>query len=164
MQGAEGSDDARGLARAREAARAFVPPVGGDPRLPAVLARAAVRQPVRVERLDRSGAAYYLVPFYEGDDLRAIVEVNASGASVAKAGVVSGDGVTFVLDPEAALAAARGLLPELSNPEEPRLGWRPCRESLDSFLPLWIIDHAGGRVYVDQSGRAHHRLTIPGPG
>lgn len=117
-----------------------------------------------MERLDPPGSGYYLVPFYAADELKAIVEVDAATCTVAKAGEVRGPRVAFLLNRESALQAVREDSPQIRDLGEPHLGWRPCKESMDSFLPFWVVDHADGRVFVGQDGRVHERLTTEGLG
>ncbi len=141
---------------AQEAARRGV--FGGDVRLRTAIAESEAGSPVLVERLDRQGAAYYLVPFRQGDRLRAVVEVDARTCEIAKAGAITGPGANFLVTPDRALAAARNVQPGIPDNVLPRLVWQPCRESFDSFYPLWAIPHTAGTVFVDQSGVVHERL------
>lgn len=125
-----------------------------DPALRAAVTHSVPGDPVRVERLDLPGAEYWLIPFADDEGLRAVVEVR-SGRAV-KGGVVTAPGAGFLLAPGAALDAVRatGAAPGPSQ----RLVWQPCAESWDSFQPLWLVDTAGGPVFVDQAGTVHEEL------
>lgn len=149
-------------ADARAAARRGFP--GDDAGLRAALEEGAPGTPALVGRLDREGDAYYLVPFHRGDRLCAVVEVDARRCEVIKAGAVTGAAADFLLPPDRALAAARKVRPGIPDDALARLVWRPCRESFDSFCPLWAISHAAGVVFVDQSSGVHDRLHTDGRG
>ncbi|GAA0310894.1 hypothetical protein [Rhodovulum strictum] len=114
---------------------------------------AAAGEPVYVRRLDLTEGGYYLVPFLRDGTLVAIAEIEAQGCTLAKTGAITAPGTPFLLDPETARAA-------LPVPAEaaPFLGWRPSRESWDSFLPFWVFDTPDGRYFVDQSGQVHRSL------
>ncbi|MCO8146553.1 hypothetical protein NHN26_15130 [Rhodovulum tesquicola] len=114
---------------------------------------AVAGEPAFVHRLDLADAGYYLVPLLREGILVGIAEIEARGCTLAKAGAITAPGTPFLLDPEAARAA----LPVPSG-GAPFLGWQPCRESWDSFLPFWVFDTAEGRFHVDQSGQVHRQL------
>lgn len=92
------------------------------------------------------------------------MQVDIDTCMVTKAGAIRGENVEFLLIKELALKAANQTMPGLEIHRSPWLGWRPCSESFESFQPLWVIEHSTGKIYVDQQGRVHSRLTIEGKG
>ncbi|MCE2971032.1 MAG: hypothetical protein LW847_12600, partial [Burkholderiales bacterium] len=89
-----------------------------------------------------------------------IVQLDADTLAVESAAQVLDPTAGALLSPARALEVARSAFPLFTDWQVPLLGWRPCRESFDSFRPLWVVAHTAGQVYVDQSGRAFARLTI----
>jgi hypothetical protein len=115
--------------------------------------------PVRVARLDRGGC-YLLLVLADAQGPRGVVQLDADNLAVESAAQVRDPTAGALLSPERALEVARSAFPLFTDWQVPLLGWRPCRESFDSFRPLWVVAHTAGQVYVDQSGRAFARLTI----
>jgi hypothetical protein len=114
--------------------------------------------PIQVERLDRPGA-YFLIPILDTSGLRGIVQIDADQGTVESSAAIRDPGSRFLLSADAALEAASRALPETAGWQTPYLGWRPCRESFDSFAPFWVVPHDGGRVFVTQAGAVFEALT-----
>lgn len=113
----------------------------------------------RVRRLDRPGEAYFLVVF--GDDKAAVgvAAVDAAKGEVGTSARLAGRGPHLTGD--AAWAVRQAGLDPSARAE---LVWKPSRASRSPLYPLWEIDTARDRVYVDQQGAVWRRLDPPGPG
>lgn len=117
-----------------------------------------VEKPIRVARLDRGGY-FLLVPLRDGLERRGLVQLDAETLAVESIAAVSGDQILSLLSPQEALAMAQAAFPQEHGWREPELGWRPCRESYSSLMPLWVVGHAEGQVYVGQDGRVFAQLS-----
>ena len=118
-----------GSAAAQRAAESFEPSADGDRSLAFALSQSRSSKPVHVERLDRPGASYYLVPFYSKECLRAIVEVDAESCEVSKTGTIHGEKVEFLLECKVAVKTVKQLLPKLRD----LLNTRTSRDNHDVF-------------------------------
>jgi hypothetical protein len=114
--------------------------------------------PARVVRLDRPGA-YVLVPVRDTAGLRGIVQLDNASGNVESSAAIRDPSSPFLLDEGTALAAARGARPDRRGWKSPFLGWRACRECPSSLLPLWVVPHSGGEVFVTQSGEVLDAIT-----
>jgi hypothetical protein len=113
---------------------------------------------VPVQRLDRE-ESYLLVPLRDTTGMRGIVQLDAGGQDVESVAVVRDAKKPFLLSAEEAMSAAQTALPNAREWGAPYLGWKPCRESFDSLMPLWVIPHATGHAFVTQVGRVFVALT-----
>ncbi|MBU7035852.1 MAG: PepSY domain-containing protein [Theionarchaea archaeon] len=119
--------------------------------------------PLLVERLDRPGDAYYLVPWRIKEGVVFIVEVDAAtGAMLASSTFPNPIPSPFLLPEDAAHCAAREF-PQYTL-GEPRLVWKPCRESTSSMRPFYQIPFDHGFLYVDMEGSTLLELTPLGLG
>jgi len=80
--------------------------------------------------------------------------MDADTLAIESVAAVSGREVLQLLPAAEALALAQAAFPQQRRWQPPALGWRPCRESYSSFMPLWVVEHAEGQVYVTQAGQA----------
>lgn len=113
-----------------------------------------------VRRLDRDGAAYYLVVFGEEDAAVAVATVDAAAGRVESSARLPGGG------PHLVVGRARALeLAGLGAASRAELVWRPCRASYSPLYPLWEVTGAGGaRRFVDQQGGVWPSPGEAGPG
>lgn len=118
----------------------------------------------RVVRLDQAGGAYFLVPLRDAVGLRGIVQIDARTGREEISAAIKDPASGFLLSAPAAREAARKARPQVREWGETHLGWLPSPESFDSMRPLWVVNHADGAVYVDQSGHVFDELTASGRG
>jgi len=141
-------------AEARAAALAGLPAPLKDE-----ISGAVAGDPVHVRRLDREDAGYFLVPLLYTGRMVALAEIDAENCALSKAAAIRDSAAGTRIDAAAARRAAGAPADAAAW-----LGWQPCRESWDSFLPFWVVETSRGPVYVDQSGMAHRRLTTSARG
>ena len=91
--------------------------------------------------------------------MRGIVQVDADSRVVEASADIRDPSTRFLASSAAALAAARKVLVDTRGWQEPFLAWRPCRESMDSMRPLWVVPHAEGQAFVTQDLRVFAALT-----
>ena len=120
-------------------------------------------KPVLVERLDKAGVCYYLIPWNTGLGTELIVRVDASTGKLL--GVVQRVEPTAspFLSAREALVQARAELPEVEF-GLPRCFWFPCRQSTTPIRPFYEFPFEGGALYVDMDGVVYRKLTPLGPG
>lgn len=134
-----------------------------DPSVKSALKTGHPETPLLVERLDRPGDAYYLVPWRIKEGVVFIVEVDAAtGAMLASSTFPNPIPSPFLLPEEAAHFAAREF-PQYTL-GKPRLVWKPCRESTSSMRPFYQIPCDHGFLYVDMDGSTLLELTPLGLG
>ena len=133
------------------------------------LARAIQRghpgAPYLVERLDRPGRAYFLVPWIEveGEGAVLLVEVDATSGAMLGVTALSAPDPSPLLTSEQALGCAERDLPGYTF-TGCQLVWQPCRESTSPSRPFYRIRHEGGAIYVDMAGITYQNLTPLGHG
>lgn len=149
---------------ARVALAAFASGAGADPSNPTPPGPVTVGAPLHVERLDRPGRSYFLVPIEEASGIVGVVQVGGEDGQIEQAARLRAPATRLHLSSDEALAAAAQARPELRGWGTPFLGWRPCTESFDSMAPFWVIPHAAGRVHIDIRGRVHGELGTGGRG
>jgi hypothetical protein len=144
-----------------------------------VLDGAEPGEPVLVERLDRRGSYYYIVPMgRDGREMAAAARVDARFGDYLQAVALPEPAPNFleplareavlklVLDQKIELPEYRG---ELLLREElicvyPVLVWKPCRESLSPFYPFRMITVGSERLYIRSDGRIFTQLNQDGRG
>lgn len=114
--------------------------------------------PVRVDRLDRP-SAYYIVPIRDAAGLRGIVQLDDQGVSIESIAEIRDPSTVFLATKNAVLNAVRTAFPNRQDWHTPFLAWRPCRESLNSMRPFWVVPHAKGQAYVTQDCEVFELLT-----
>ena len=114
---------------------------------------------LRVRRLDREGAAYYLVLFGEDDATVAVAALDAAGGGLETSARLPGRAAHLAVGRERARELAG--LGESSRAE---LVWTPCRATRSQLYPLWEVSDGGARVFVDQRGGVWRSLDAGGPG
>ena len=134
-------------------------------------------KPVIVERLDRPGNYYYIVPM--GPDERTIsaaVSVDAIHGDYQQAVALPEAGPNFLASlgrtPRSIIGRALELPDEAGHLrlrkgmycEYPVLVWRPCRESLSPFYPFRMITVGDHRVYIRSDGEVFTHLHTDGRG
>ena len=153
-----------GLAEYRLAESKF-----GEP----VLRSGRAGQPLLVQRLDRTGDFYYLVPWLRNGRLSALIDVDARfGVFKSLRVLTSGGGDWWPGGRSSGLARSLdGRTFEL--PEErgrfkvypgtycvpPVLVWKPCRESWSPHLPFYHVVVGGHSLYVRNDGPVFTHLT-----
>lgn len=145
-----------------------------------VLEGAEPGEPVLVERLDRPGSYYYIVPMgREGREMAAAASVDARFGDYLQALTLPEPAPNFleplareavlklVLDQKIELPEYRGELLLLRDDllcVYPVLVWKPCRESLSPFYPFRMITVGDQRLYVRSDGRIFTQLHEDGRG
>jgi hypothetical protein len=129
--------------------------------------------PVLVERLDRPGTFYYIVPWERRGRWSAAAAVDARFGDYLQATSIPRPGVSPLadLDVDSVVKRLAGELIQLPEPMGqirllddlycvyPTLVWRPCRESLSPFYPFRMITIGARRVYIRTDGRVFTKLT-----
>jgi len=100
-----------------------------------------------VRRLDRPDDSYWLVVLGEPEAAQAVATVHAATGEVGSFARVADGGPHFEVDVAAAREAAGA---DEHAPAE--LVWRPSFASRSPLYPLWEVETAEGRVYVDHAG------------
>jgi len=100
-----------------------------------------------VRRLDRPGAAYYLVVFCTESGSVAVATVDAATSEVGTSARLPGGSRHLRIDAARARAIAGA-----SEESEAELIWAPGTASRSPLYPLWQVAGPNGRVYVDQRG------------
>jgi hypothetical protein len=114
-------------------------------------------EPLLVARLD-STEHYWLVPWRCDRGITAVAQVDAMSGRMTIAGRLPapvGRIVPSAAEAAAAVAALTGT-PPLS---EPRLVWRPCRESASPLAPFYEVPTEKGERFVGPDGAVHRELT-----
>jgi hypothetical protein len=143
------------------------------------LEAAEPRDPVLVERLDRTDDYYYVVPRGpNGEQMSAAVNVDARFGDYLQALAFPGPGETFLaaLEPENVLETVLERPLELPDHEGslvlrdglfcvyPILVWKPCRESLSPFYPFRMITRGTRQIFVRSDGAVFTELHEDAPG
>jgi hypothetical protein len=134
-----------------------------NPNMAAVRASGDVGLPVLVERLDKPGQSYYLIPWHDPRGVMLIVQVDAqsglmSSMAFAKAPLKR----LTISDNEAQSIVSERL--GVRSVGRPTLVWSPCRESASPFQPFYQVPIEGGQAFVDMLGTLHEHLTPFGKG
>jgi hypothetical protein len=119
--------------------------------------------PLLVTRLDQPDRDYYLVPWQDQRGIVLVVQVDASSGDMLSAAVLPAPMARIAMTPDEARRVVETRLKQhiLS---EPKLVWRPSRESVSQLQPLYQIAVDGGDVFVDVDGSVHQSLTPFGKG
>lgn len=156
------------VARARDEARRLSAATNWSP----AFAGASAQTPLLVKLLDTVDKYYYLVGFSVGDRVTARLEIDAYTGHYAEGIGIGklGDKIPPYTTPAAAyrlmvtvLTAAankkkqKGPLPTIAI--DPFYGWKPCAQSLSSFLPFYVIYVGENTRYVRVDGKVYDALT-----
>jgi hypothetical protein len=129
---------------------------------------------VLVQRLDRVGESYYIVPMQSGrrQQIRAMTAVDARFGSYLQSTLQSQQITLMAPKLESAFLKERiydhrfelpenagriRVLPELATLHS-TLVWKPCRESLSPFWPFHVISHGKYSLYVRVDGEVFTEL------
>jgi hypothetical protein len=130
------------------------------------------QEPVLVERLDRVGTYYYIVPMGRERGVSAAVSVDARFGDYLQAVALPEPGPN-ILEPLERKSTLEHLLDRrIELPERrgelivdadllciyPVLVWKPCRESLSPFYPFRMITVGNQQLYVRSDGRVFTQL------
>lgn len=152
-------------AAAIDAARRGLEALGLDrsPGIASALAAANAGAPVLVARLDQPDRAYYLVPWAGDRGIELVVQVDASSGIMASAAHLPQPLPRLVIAPEEARRVVRERAGRRAR-GEPRLVWRPCRESSSPLQPLYQVPTDEGDVFVGVDAAVYQQLTPFGRG
>ncbi|HJQ34949.1 MAG TPA: hypothetical protein VJ866_22560 [Pyrinomonadaceae bacterium] len=114
---------------------------------------------LRVRRLDREGAAYYLVMFGDDHATVAVAALDADDGRLESAARLPGRTAHLSVGRERARELAG-----LGQTARAELVWAPCRATRSQLYPLWEVSDGGARVFVDQRGGVWRSLDAGGPG
>lgn len=142
------------------------------------LAETEPAEPVLVERLDRPGEYYYIVPMTRNGRMSAATAVDARYGDYQQAVALPEPGPNHLdalrLDRVDELLAGRRIqLPDLRGERIPQRGlycvyptlvWRPCRESLSPYYPFRMVTIGDDRLYIRSDGAIFTRLHVDGRG
>lgn len=123
---------------------------------------AVVGEPLFVERLDKAGRGYYLAKLVSPSAPPVVTQVDVPSCRIAKLAAIKADVPLLAIDERTAQRSFSAAVPGIKLQAPAWLGWQACAESCDSFLPLWVFETGEGRFFIDQGGRLHNRLTLPG--
>lgn len=135
----------------------------GNPDMAAVRSSGDAGPPILVERLDKPGQPYYLVPWHDPRGVVLIVQVDATSGSMSSTALIKTPLPRLTIsDGEAQKIVSEHLgVPVVG---QPKLVWTPCRESASPFQPFYQVPIAGGQAFVDMLGTLHAHLTSFGKG
>jgi len=137
--------------------------VSRDPAMARASHDAEPSAPLLVERLDKPGVAYYLVPWMIETRTAIAVQVDALTGVNLGITLFSKETPAPFLKPEDALARVAREFPgrELGKP---KLVWQPCRESTSPVYPFFEVRLDSRNVYVRMDGSIFQKLTPLGLG
>ena len=121
------------------------------------------RRALLVTRLDQAESAYYLVPWESEEGVGLIARVDAAAGEMLGAATVSSPTPYPFLSSERAVEILRCVYPT-HEIGEPRLVWKPCRESTSPFRPLFQFRGKDESIYMDMDGGVFKALTPLGRG
>ena len=134
-----------------------------DPAASAARAAGHVGQPLLVRRLDAPDRDYYLVPWQDRQGIAFVVQIDAQSGAMSSLARLPTPLPRIVVTPEEARRAVADQL-HRRVVGEPRLVWRPCRESASPLQPLYHVAVEEGNAFVGVDGAAYPRLTPFGKG
>lgn len=120
-------------------------------------------KPVLVERLDKAGVGYYLIPWNTALGTELIVRVDASTGKLLGVVQIVEPTASHFLSAREALVRARAELPGVEF-GLPRCSWFPCRQSTTPIRPFYEFPFEDGALYVDVDGVVYRKLTPLGRG
>jgi hypothetical protein len=115
--------------------------------------------PLFVARLDQPDRHYYLVPWVAERGITLLVQVDASSGEMSSFAVLPVPVRQLVMSPDEAKRAAEARLGRRAT-GDPKLVWRPSRESASPLQPLYQVPMENGQAFVG----VHHGLTSFGRG
>lgn len=119
--------------------------------------------PLLVTRLDEPDRDYYLVPWQDQSGIVLLVQVDASSGDMLSAAVLPAPMRRIAMTPDEARRVVETRLKQHIL-GEPKLVWRPSRESVSQLQPLYQVAVDGGDVFVDVDGSVYRSLTPFGKG
>jgi hypothetical protein len=121
---------------------------------------AVAAPPLRVERLDRPGDFYYIVPFTRQGRTTLLVLVDARTGAFKEAAYRQADERPY---PNVDEARARRILGDRQSGGRGRLDlvWKPSEPSQSPYEPLWRFELGDKVWYVDQLGHLLDRINDP---
>ena len=134
-----------------------------SPGVASALTTAKAGAPIFVTRLDDPNRDYYLVPWLEDRGIVLIVQVDASTGAMSSATPLPKPLPRLVSSPNEARRVVLEALNRRST-GEPRLVWRPCRESSSPLQPFYQVSTEKGDVFVGVDASVYASLTPFGKG
>ena len=134
-----------------------------DPVVAHALQNGQPGRPLLVEQLEKPQSSYYLIPWALVEGVVCVVRVNAFTGAMLGVTTFSKPTPSPFVTSEEAVKRARSRFPERTF-GEPRLVWRPCRESTTPTRPFYQIPFDGKVLYVDMEGAVLEKLTSLGLG
>lgn len=129
-----------------------------DPLVATTIQKGYPLTPLLVERLDRHEQAYYLIPWLVTEGVVFIAEVDATSGIMLGATTFPKPAPSPFLTTEEAFDIVGLKFPQHAI-GEPRLVWRPCRESTSPIYPFYQIPFDKGVLYVNMEGSIFTELT-----
>jgi hypothetical protein len=126
----------------------------------------AAAPPLLVERIDRRGSFYYIVPFTRQGRTTLVVLVDAHDGSFKEAAGRSDPRPYPAIDEARARSILRSALAGTAGsgtmpPGRPNLVWKPSAASQSPYEPIWRFRQDGRTWYVDQQGRLLDQIAEP---
>ena len=119
--------------------------------------------PFLVERLDKPGNAYYLIPWVVTEGVVFLANVDAVSGVMLGVTTFPRPVSSPLVTPDEAVNLAVQKFPRRAF-GKPRLVWQPCRESTSPTRPFYQILSDEGTLYVDMDGSILPELTPLGLG
>ena len=121
------------------------------------------RSALLVLLLEHPGNGYYLVPWESEEGVGMIARVDAKTGELLGATAARDFSPYPFLSVESAIQIIQLDFPA-EEIGEPRLVWKPCRESTTPSRPLFQVPFKDGSIYVDMDGKIFNELTPLGRG
>lgn len=125
---------------------------------------AVADQPLLVERLDRTGEFYYIVPFNRKEKTTLLVIIDARTGEMKEASYLKEPAPYPRVNREEAQKILAAHLKDPKAKEEilrqnPVMVWKPSEESQSPFEPFWSI-RVGGKIwYIGQNGKVFDKVS-----
>ena len=119
--------------------------------------------PLLVVRLDEPGRDYYLVPWQDQHSILLVIQVDGSTGEMLSVAAQPNRLPELVMSPREACEAVEVQLQERVI-GQPKIVWRPCRESASPLQPFYQIVTEGGDAFVTADGSVYRTLTPFGKG
>ena len=131
-------------------------------------------KPILVKRLDKTESYYYLVPMKKGNTVTAMASIDAMsgqlGGCVAYPEPIKTPFITRaqivkrITGRTIDLGKGKIELCEGKFRVEPEMVWKPCKETLSPYYPLYVVTTATDKqIFIDYMGNVYTELHEVGP-
>ena len=133
-------------------------------------------QPILVQRLDLPDSFYYLVPMQRGEEITALVSVDALHGTLNGTQYAAITSTALHHKPDQARKLVYGKTFDLGDGAgrvtfqagisglNPMMVWRPCAESRSPYYPFYQVTSGSKQIYIGYDGTIYPRLHELGRG